>query len=365
MRNFRCPLCGQTGIPGAHRCPTAPVAPAVAAPALGPPVAPPPAWKDRQRLNQYTSNMGIDGHLQSIPLDIRQKYYLANYNRGLYRTPAVDNWWNDNNGPGGTTIAQYRQMNRNQQLAVIDALWDHIMLLFPANTPRSHMLDPATSSSSRAFQSSVTISQAFSRFGYAYRCDTRDPASVTQYGFLRAYHFNPPADIQDTLVYRAVMGQGGPAKVGMWKKNRDAISEMTICVARNLKGCTKFPKAEHTGQCYVYAVKVPAGKQGFDTERWQMTLDSSNALWRPGEKAFLDLQPADILASIPVFKTAPSAADTGQGAIFRFRFTAAAWTNHTATPDEMRFLADQLAPVYNGGADQLVYRDEDFDDPRF
>ena len=368
MRNYRCHLCGRTAIAGSHRC-----QPAAALPVFGPPLRPPPAWKDAYRLNQYTSNMATDNHLGAIPLDIRDKYYLARYNFGNYQLPDDTAWWNDNNGPGGTTISEFRQMERAQQLAIIDALWSRILLLFPATTPRSQMVDPpsisdigATSvSAGRAFQSGVGVSQSFSRLGYAFRCDTRDPASVTAYGFLRAYQFRPPANIQETLPHRAANGQGCPVKVGMWKKNLDAVSELTICVSRNLKGSTKFPKAEHTGQCYVYAVKIPASKPGFDTERWQMTLNRRSALWRPGEKAFLAVQNTEIIASIPVFKTAPSNADQLQGAIYRFRFLANAWTNHGMVGDDQQFLTNQLAAVYNGGADQLVYRDEDFDNPRF
>jgi len=166
MRYFRCPLCGQTGIPGAHRCPPPAVGGAVAAPAplIGPALPPPPAWKDNQRLNEYTSNMATDNSLRTVRLEIREKYRLARYNLGIYSTAESVAWWNDNNGPGGTTIAQFRQMNRAGQLAIIDAMWQVILLLFPANSTRSGMVDPASVSQGRGIQPSrVRIPMRHSR----------------------------------------------------------------------------------------------------------------------------------------------------------------------------------------------------------
>lgn len=55
----------------------------------------------------------------------------------------------------------------------------------------------------------------------------------------------------------------------MWKENRDAFSEMTICVARRLRGCTKFPRWEYAGPASICAIKLPAAKMGFDSEAWQ------------------------------------------------------------------------------------------------
>ena len=81
-----------------------------------------------------------------------------------------------------------------------------------------------------------------------------------------------------------------PRKVGMWKMNRDALSEMTICVSRQMRGCTKFPSFDYAGKAWIYALSLPLDKVGFDTEAWQVGI-GGDALWRPGEKAFFDVQP--------------------------------------------------------------------------
>ena len=51
----------------------------------------------------------------------------------------------------------------------------------------------------RAFLSSDHLFHAFKDHGYAFRCDTRDPGSVTKYGFRRAWEFAPPEAVKDAL----------------------------------------------------------------------------------------------------------------------------------------------------------------------
>jgi hypothetical protein len=242
-------------------------------------------------------------------------------------------------------------MNRTELLQIIDAMWTDLLELKPANMQRSAMDDPG---SPQAYPSSANLISAFKNHGYCFRCDSRAPDSVAQTGFRRRYEFDPPDDVKETLPHRAARGTGMAQQLGMWKGNRDALSEMVICVSRQMRGCTKFPSSDYVGPAWIYAIKLPANKLGFDTEHWQVQL--GNSLWKPGEKAFLDIQPSEILASVPIQKSAAAAANE----YFRFQVLSNEWTWHNADDGAKAHLRLELRALYAGGAVQSIMQNEDF-----
>jgi hypothetical protein len=133
---------------------------------------------------------------------------------------------------------------------------------------------------------------------------------------------------------------------------------MTICVSRQMRGCTKFPEPNYDGPAWIYALGLPLNKKiGFDTEAWQMRL-GGDALWRPGEKAFYDVQPSEVLASLYIYKL--SARSDQPGEFFRFQILSDRWEWHHANEEQQRHLNQELDHLYNGGQIQVVMQDEDF-----
>lgn len=310
----------------------------------------PPSGRDNdKRLNYFdgtVKRLSIDPGAQAIELGIRQKYDAAMASWRSH-TPQGDSIWK-------RIIARERVSaiainNRAQHLGLIDGIWSEIIENFPATTPVSAMVDPAANAYASSHSGRM---QAFRTGGYCFRCDSRDPASVTTHGFLPLYAHNPPADILGTLPQRAV----ADGKVGMFKDNRDAVGEMVVCVARQMRGATKFPSPAYAGTAYVYALKLGLAEQGFDTEHWQTTLNTVS-LWKPGEKAMRQVLASQVLGHVPVTK-APAA---GVNEYFRFKFDANSWnfTPH-ATQADKTYLNAELAAIYRGGAFQAINLDEDF-----
>jgi hypothetical protein len=251
----------------------------------------------------------------------------------------------------GLTLADINQMSPADFMAVIDKIWNEILVLRVGDVERRTMVDPAPG----AHQGIPGHPGSFRQLGLCFRCDTRDPGSVTTYGFKRAYVLSPPADIQHTLPHRAAAGLGMPAALGMWESNKDAINEMTICVSRSMRGCTKFPNPEYSGSAHIYAIKLPADKLGFDTEAWQAS--GAGKLWQPGEKAFYDIDADNILGHVPINKQAT----TAKGELHRFQLLSSRWsyTGHQTYAD-VAILGPELERLYGGGGWQAVLASEDF-----
>lgn len=309
------------------------------------------AWKltTDVALQKYTANtkMASDPAANGIDLGLRRKYDAAIGNWVTYKPATANlNWsaWQEEK------LSVLLQLNNTAaHLGVIDAIWLDILDLKDGNKEVRNMLDPAP----RAFPSSQHLPEAFKGSGYCYRCDQREPRDVAAHGFLPLYAFRPPEEIKDTLPYRAANGIGMPRKLGMWKSNRDAVGEMTICVSRQMRGSTKFPSPGYAGPAWIYAIRLPLTQQGFDTEEWQTQV---GGLWQPGEKAFYRIEPASIMASVPIQKSA------GQQATeyFRFKMLSKTWTWHNAQPEDKAHLQRELDSLYNNGNEQSVKTNEDF-----
>lgn len=286
--------------------------------------------------------------LNAVPAGTKQKYDRAVATWLTHKSPGIT--------PCSTRrdtvlVRDFLAMTEAERLAEIDALWTEILVLKAGTTRRDQMVDPAPN----AFVGIEGHAHAFSDLGYCFRCDTRLPLAVTAQGFRRLFEMNPPADIQGTFPHRAAMGTGMARQLGMWRDNRDAINEMTICVSRNLKGATKFPSPETTGVAYIYAIKLAADRTGFDTENWQAS--EVGGLWRPGEKAFFDIDGNNVVAHVEITKHL--ATDVNE--LHRFQFNANQWTyTGNVSWADRSVLGPMLNALYNGGNIQSVLRANDF-----
>lgn len=310
-----------------------------------------PQWKLKtdKLLDTYnggTRALATDPAAAFIDLFLRRKYDRA-IATWLVHDPGGDTYWKAANK---NKLAVLAPMTRDEHLEVIDNIWSDLLELKVGSTEVRNMVDPG---SAQAYPSSTHLADAFKAQGYCFRCDTRQPDSVAQTGFRRRYEFDCPEDIRDTLPHRAAKGDRMTASLGMWKDNRDAISEMVICVSRQMRGCTKFPSSDYEGDAWIYALCLPLDKKGFDTEAWQVQLGRS--LWKPGEKAFYDLQAENVLASVPIRKS------KGQmGEFFRFQILSDHWTFHHASVQQQAHLNQELGNLYNAGQVQAIGQNEDF-----
>ncbi len=87
-------------------------------------------------------------------------------------------------------------------------------------------------------------------------------------------------------------------KACCWSGNNDIFNETAVCVSRSFFGGTAFPERETSGHYYLWAVNC-GPLLGFDTEQYQLNLPNSRQ-WRPGEKAFPFIPPANILAYLQI-----------------------------------------------------------------
>lgn len=303
-----------------------------------------------KQLNYFdgrTKTLAGDLGAQKIELSIRQKYDAAIAAWKGHQPPAGTAW---DKAMKTDKVSAIEMLNPAQHLSMIDLIWGEIIQTFPATTAVNAMVDPAA----QAYNSSHSNPghAAFRLGGYCFRCDSRDPASVTTYGFLPLYAHNPPPEVTGTFPHRIVQAGG----VGMFKDNRDAVGEMVVCVARQMRGATKFPSPGYAGVAYVYALKLGLGDQGFDTENWQISLPDVS-LWKPGEKAMRAVAAAQVLGHVQVTKSLAA----GGNEYFRFKFDANAWTyTANAAPPDRLYLDAELAAIYNAGAVQAINVDEDF-----
>jgi len=306
-----------------------------------------------KKLSVYeTTKMADDPDAAGIDLPMRRKYDAA-IEMWLKHKVDGSRFWKEKRED---TLASLVGLAQEKHLWYVSKIWNDIIELHVGRKFVASMIDP--DNDGRAFVSSHNLDRAFSLHGHAFRCDTRPPADVSAQGFLPLYQFRCPEYIKDTHLEQAAKGTGGQQRsLGFWTDNRDALGEMTICVSRQMRGCTKFPEPDYDGPAWIYALGLPLNKIGFDTEAWQMT-KGGDALWRPGEKAFYDVQPSEVLASLYIYKL-PHRSDQ-PGEFFRFQILSDRWEWHHANEEQQRHLNKELDDLYSGGQIQVVKEDEDF-----
>lgn len=303
--------------------------------------------------NGTTKKMSTDAAASEIALSLRRKYDAAIAEWTTHRPQAGELFWE--NARNDERLASLFELSREEHLFIIDSIWNDILDLNVGRRPVGNMVDPDIAV--HTYLSSSHLRRAFSEHGYCFRCDTRDPASVTRHGFRRQYEWACPEEIKDTLPHRAAIGRSCIPAIGLWKDNRDAVNQMAICVSRQMRGCTKFPDFNYTGQAWIYALCLPRHRIGFDTEAWQIQI-GPEAVWRPGEKAFYIVHPEEVLASVPVYK---SQTREGERHVFgHFQFLCDTWTYYRGTTSQRVHLKDELHDLFNHGEEQDILDTEDF-----
>jgi hypothetical protein len=264
------------------------------------------------------------------------------------------------------------------QLKIIDFIWAEVIVVEPYSTPVREMVDPASAFTSGSFTGAASWLQPFKFHGYCFRCDTRAADEIKTQGFKPSYSLpgRVPADIQGTLLHRLVDNTFGKIYGVMWVDHRDAISDATVCASRTLRGSAKFPGPNDSTVACISAIKIPLDTEGFDTEAWQEGLGGT-ALWRPGEKAFSEIKPEWVIASINITKWPVTSTRTtfeaaqripeGDQSYFTFWFTDPDWTVHPeATETDKQFLQVALAEVHPGVRELIhVLKKEDFYNPDY
>jgi hypothetical protein len=370
QREFTCPACGITSIKGAHVCRArwlqrqgdqAPPPP----PVLG--IGLVQGARDPLKLREFDASRKIpDGRDPNIARKWNYLMSLWEDQRGGDLAPHL----------GEMTLDAFMNMQRWKKLAIIDRLWCHLIIVVQGNTKRANMVDPEERVEGYGFPAESIVRRPFAAHGYCFRCDTRNPHDVCDHGFKRKYNFNPDDEVKGTILEKLAKGTDGkPQCLVMWKENRDAFPEMTICVSRGMRGTTKFPGPKTVGEAYIYALKLTADKRGFDTERWQETpsrtanvpdaggAGGGTAVWQPGEKAFYEVFPQEVMAYLRINKLGAQPAP----GLFSFEFVvpfgsnAPKWSFTTAaTPTDKAFLVEELKREWSKGKRQTVALAEDF-----
>lgn len=358
-----CPLCLKTDItPSTHAC--LPVLPARAA-------QQPPVGGRPRPLNEYD---GVASKLVNSP-------YLA-----LVRTVeasilekydgAIENWKNHKVSEVTEWVAFQKKymdadlgrLNYPQHLAIINEIWKEVIDFKPYNSPLYTMDDPGHGN----LPSFVTMPHTpmFIRYGYCFRCDTRDPTAVLKTGFKPLYNVSPPLYAIGTILHLCTTCDGGVGQaVGWWRDNRDIASQTSVCVSRNLRGCGKYPEAEYIGPAFFYAFRLPLARVGFDTEHEQVKQfeqakygDKETGPWRPGEKSFPVIAPSDVIGWATIYKLGCKNWGSPKTGCYEYAIHDTLW-NFTggATSSDREFLNSELHALSHGHSGELV-RVEQHDD---
>ncbi len=267
---------------------------------------------------------------------------------------ALQNWGNDIGARAATsswklysdkfTLDDLSQLGPAGHAQLIDNIWEEIIEFRPYATPIAGMRDLNTPN----HRSSLTRSgeAMFSQHGYGFRCDGRKPDNVSQYGFLPEYAFNCPDYARDTILQGSATGGDGYTKAaGFWIGNRDIVNQTSICVARELKACGKFPTPKDVGTHFLYAFRFALQKKGFDTEARQL---QTGGRWLGGEKCFPQIVPNEIIAHTEITKLG---SDTGTDAFntFSYKITMPVWNYsvHATTADKA-YLDAELKALTGG-----------------
>jgi len=344
-----CPRCQASPIAlSIHQC--VPAGPAHAAPPV--PVLHPRHLSYYNTAEKARQLVGVlRGNVQE---DILEKYAAAMETYAEFRPGGGSEWETFRER---YTDADLASLSANQHLQLIDEIWSCMIRFIAYNRTVGAMVDPRPGNHPSSL--SRPDEAVFRTKGICYRCDSRDPGSVLASGFLPLYRFNPPTyAIATILQSTATGGNGVDQSAGYWRSNDDIVNQTSVCVSRTLRGCGKFPRPQDTGTHYLYAFKLPTQKLGLDTE----ALQPYQRRWQPGEKAFAELTPAEIIGWTIAYK---GGSDTGTSAFnsFRFRIVEPGW-NFTARADvaDRQYLDDELKALCSGpsGREITVLASEDF-----
>lgn len=278
------------------------------------------------------------------------------------------NWGNDIGGRIGNsefdkfqkkyTVHDVYNYNGAEFISMVDEIWKEIVEFQPYNKSIATMVDPGTAN----HESSITKPgvPVFNLTGICFRCDAREPSSVLKLGFLPAYNISPEPHVKGTIMEHCTKGTNGIAKsAGFWIGNRDIVNQTSICAARTLKGCGKFPEPQIKGFHFFYVLKLPTDKYGFDTEARQLT---TGGRWLPGEKAFPSVSAQEVIAWTRIRKLG---SDTGTIAFnsYQYQILENLWHfTSGATQEDRNYLNAELNALTGGqGLTTItIQKSEDF-----
>jgi hypothetical protein len=293
-----CPRCKEWLVGGVHNCTGTPV----------------PKLPEAKLLKVYAGASVSAEHQVLMDNDQTARAVVPSWDRRLWDF-AVQNFllyapgghadrrglWN---GIVGTrTVKQFADMRPAERLALINQLWDAIIDWLDPDQFASEM-DDSLEGNGVHNVSSTRVAHAFTTLGVGFRCEKEeDLPRILQQGLQPLYNLPDIAERMGHLVrYTAVQTKTAQGKVGLWKKNKDAVGQTGICVSRSAKGATKFPDQNHVGNVYLFAVKP--SNRAYDTEKYQQQRGNA-AVWRPGEKLWPSVAAADVLAYVKIQKTGP------------------------------------------------------------
>lgn len=250
----------------------------------------------------------------------------------------------------GTTIAAFNAKTKAEQYALLNQLWarcydreipatptanmvDAAVAVHPSQGPLPTCLRPVDRTATRAVVQVGPTANAWTAHQIGFRIEggfrpskgepAADLARVMNEGIMPLAQSNALALSLAGKSYLNLDVSSG-THVHLGYQNRDVYNESASCVSRTLLGATAFPyrwsdsTKDGASFRYLFAINC-AGLNGLDTEAWQLGQVGVN-LWRPGEKAFLNIPKANILAYTGVAR-APYAPGVG----WKFKFMTAAW----------------------------------------
>lgn len=247
---------------------------------------------------------------------------------------------------GVMTIRQFMTLSAADQLATIDQAWLKVCTKKSYDKLTAWMYEPNATTVQQAgdpvpsgaipdgagglrlgHANAAGRSDAFCGLGVGFRVDGSGPNA--QGDIDRILRGGMTTQLKNGWLMRDIKGWEVEGTIvdldtsapRVWSTKNDLFNESAVCIARNLYGATAFPTREFTGPAVLWATDVH-GLMGFDTEKYQTTLGAGRQ-WRPGEKAYLRIPPANIIAYVRFEKRGVPDATGG----WKFHIDAAAhWT---------------------------------------
>ncbi len=219
---------------------------------------------------------------------------------------------------GVMTIRQFMTLSAADQLATIDQAWLKVCTKKSYDKPTAWMYEPTATvvqptgapvpsgvvpdgpgRLKMGYNGGGGRSDAFCGLGVGFRVDG---SGVNAQGDIdRILRDGMTTQLKNGWLMRDIKGWEVEGTVvdldtsapRVWSTKNDLFNESAVCIARNMYGATAFPTREFNGPAVLWAVDV-SGLVGFDTEKYQTTLGHGRQ-WRPGEKAYLRIPPANLI----------------------------------------------------------------------
>jgi len=353
MPGTLCPVCKQWIVPDPKRPQALHICDGKAGPEL-----------QRRKLKSYAADlmnsgkqipMDLDREAQGVPPAARKLFDFALGNFLIYGpTDRASREQQLDAAVGDRTVKDFAAPLTT--LEIVNKLWNAIVVWRQPDKSPQDMVDPAPGDPIHTV-SSTKRDKAFNALGIGFRCEKEsDLQRILNQGCKPLYALPDVAQGLGHAIGGTVMQlKTQQHELGLWTRNKDAVGQTGICVARGAKGATKFPEAEYQGVVCLFAVKPSL--RGFDTEEHQRKEDpKGSAVWKPGEKLFPEIPPADILGYVRVEKTGMLAMGMG----WNIRVRDQQWQGLRGTADEQAYLNGELAELTPGQPLRILSKTHDF-----